>query len=648
MLSVFRERFDELSGPEFAVPELLTGTKQREGESTAAFETRFRTAAVRVGRASPGLVTDKLLLHIFCANVTSEYRKRLLDKNPKTFTEALTEFRWYGRFIKGEISKPKLPGVFAVGAWHENTKNKTEKTKGEVQSADSDKNKSGRFSSAPPQKKSGRDKGTFRDNCYNCSEEGHLARDCPYPKKETREQRNRKPQSNKFGQKHNSKKQRDVFSSDPSNFQRMMLPFAQNLLTVPSFPVFQAPQVPPFMTSATQSPWSFAATMGAPQIMGPSGAAGSFAHPGWNGGGGWCLPQQAPMTGGWSQLSLFPPQVQHSALVPETQRLPLPPATVGRTEAKSDTEPKGQQARVRKVSARFPRLYIVKCEAQLGGTRIPVLIDTCAPCCLIDSELLDTLEARGHARKTSYREYSDALTLVGISGQKLHIREEMEVDVELGGAKVTRNFIPVHDFADKLLLATDFCDDVDANVSFGKREVQLPKLGVSLPMMGYWRRVKGRLPKAVVFCKENTVIPPCSEMPITVVHLGSNPLSYVTREAYVCERAEAVRPSSLRVCPGIVRFDRGVGTIVVANFGDEPIRLDRESAVADVLPVEGREKDLELAKGKTMGVFRVQHVEQEFDLESNTVPTLASLAIKQKGLPIQEPKADGEASFQSF
>ena len=51
LLSVFRERFDEHSGPEFAVPELLTGTKQRGGESTAAFE----RAVVRVGRASPAL-----------------------------------------------------------------------------------------------------------------------------------------------------------------------------------------------------------------------------------------------------------------------------------------------------------------------------------------------------------------------------------------------------------------------------------------------------------------------------------------------------------------------------------------------------------------------------------------------------------------
>ena len=66
LLSVFRERFHERSGPEFAVSELLTGTKQRGGESTAAFE----RPVVQVGRASPGLVTDKLLLHIFCANVT--------------------------------------------------------------------------------------------------------------------------------------------------------------------------------------------------------------------------------------------------------------------------------------------------------------------------------------------------------------------------------------------------------------------------------------------------------------------------------------------------------------------------------------------------------------------------------------------------
>ena len=46
-----------------------------------------------------------------------------------------------------------------------------------------------------------------------------------------------------------------------------------------------------------------------------------------------------------------------------------------------------------------------------------------------------------------------------------------------------------------MLLATDFCDDVDAHVSFGKREVQLPELDVNLSTMGYWRRVKGRLPK---------------------------------------------------------------------------------------------------------------------------------------------------------
>lgn len=46
---------------------------------------------------------------------------------------------------------------------------------------------------------------------------------------------------------------------------------------------------------------------------------------------------------------------------------------------------------------------------------------------------------------------------------------QMEVDFELIGIKVTRQ---VRNFSDKLLLVTDFCDDVEANISFEKREVQ--------------------------------------------------------------------------------------------------------------------------------------------------------------------------------
>ena len=135
--------------------------------------------------------------------------------------------------------------------------------------------------------------------------------------------------------------------------------------------------------------------MGVPQVMGQNGVAGGFPHPAWNVRGGMYLQQQAPVTGGWSQFSPFPSKVQPYALVPENRRLAGPPGTVGKRESKNDTEPKGQQARVRKMSARFPRFCIVKCEAQFGGDRMSVLIDTSAPCCLIDSELLERLEPRG-------------------------------------------------------------------------------------------------------------------------------------------------------------------------------------------------------------------------------------------------------------
>ena len=141
--------------------------------------------------------------------------------------------------------------------------------------------------------------------------------------------------------------------------------------------------------------------MDVPQVMGQNGVAGGFPHPAWNVGGGMYLQQQAPVTPDWSQFSRPPSQVQPNALVPENPRLAAPAATVGKRESKNDTEPKGQQARVREMSARFPRLCIVKCEAQFGGDRMPVLIDTCAPCCLIDSELLERLAARGLARKAS-------------------------------------------------------------------------------------------------------------------------------------------------------------------------------------------------------------------------------------------------------
>ena len=655
LLEVMREQYDALGGPEFAVPE-LTGTKQREGESTAAFETRFRTNAVRAERAAPGLVTDALLLHTFVSNVQQDFRQRLLEKKPKTFQEALKEFRWYGRFIKGEMTKTKLPGVFAVGAWHENKKQTGKISNVEVtRKASSEKTAHSLSHESPQRSTKGGEKGSFKGLCYVCSQPGHRASNCEFRTEQGEEQKHKKSQSYNSGQKGKSRKNQN-FATGFQNQQQVAvqsMPFAQNIMAANQVPVFQYPQMSPCFVSPSQIPWYQHSSSGVPMMGVPPYVHGQnvmpngLVYPGWGMGGSVVQQQQTPTTGGWQQFPPAPPQMQQSARIPESRRLQAP-ASVEKREEKSEKETKVQHARVHKVSARFPRLYIVKCDAKFGGTVLPVLVDSCAPCCLIDVDMLHNLKALGKARKTSYREYSHELILVGISGQKLETFEEMEVDFELGGAKVTRNFIPVRNFSDKVLLATDFCDDVEANLSFGTREVQLLKLGVTLPMVGYWRRVKGQLPKAVVFCKESTVIPPQSELPIEVVHLGSNSLSFVTREAYVCERSEALRPSSLRVCPAIVRFDRGVGTIVVANFGKDPVHLDRESAVADVLPIEEREKELQLSAGETMGVFRVQHVEDEFDLESDSVPTLASLAIKQKGLPSQESYVGGDASFQSF
>ena len=290
---------------------------------------------------------------------------------------------------------------------------------------------------------------------------------------------------------------------------------------------------------------------------------------------------------------------------------------------------KGTQAKVRAVSTRHPLLYIVKCEAGLGTDSQHVLVDSCAPANLIDMDLVETMKVQGLARNTSFRRYAPDMTLVGISGQKLRTAEEVEVDLTLGGVPVTHNFIPVRDFSDKLLLSVDFLDAFDGNISFRDKAVVFEKLGVTLPMMGYWRKVKGSLSKAVLFCQEPVVIPPLSELPITVMHMGTDPLSLVSRDGYVCDRADAVRPTCLRVCPGVVRFERGIGSLVVANMGDSPLHLDSASAVADVVPVNEKGSDIDIGQGKSIGVFRVNVRENEHDLSADKVSVLASLALKE-------------------
>jgi len=327
-----------------------------------------------------------------------------------------------------------------------------------------------------------------------------------------------------------------------------------------------------------------------------------------------------------------PPGLPQSSLVPEHRRLMSPSGTSSVNSAAVEVEEsKESPNRVRAFSARSPKLYIVKCNSKLGYQTQSMLMDTCAPCCLMDAQLVFDLKGRGLARNTSYREYPSDISLVGITGQKLLTYDEMEVDFQLEGHTVTRNFIPVRNFADKMLLAADFMDDYNAKVDFETRSVHVKKLGVSLPMTGFWRRVKGRLPRVVVFVANEVTIPPLHQQAVKVMHLGSDPLSYVTREAYVRGRSDAVRPSQIRVVEGLVRFDRGAGTIVVVNHGDKPITLQAETAIAEVLPSEGREKPQQLGNGKSLGVFRVRFEEEEEDLSSDKVPVVASLAIKAKG-----------------
>ena len=230
---------------------------------------------------------------------------------------------------------------------------------------------------------------------------------------------------------------------------------------------------------------------------------------------------------------------------------------------------------------------------------------------MIDAKLVYDLKSRDLARNTSYREYPSDVSLEGITGQKLRTQDELEVDFQLNGRLVTRNFIPVQNFAEKMLLASDFLDDYGVSIDFGSRLVHVQKLGVSLPMICFWHKMKGKLPRVVVFVADDVTIPPLHQQAVKVMHLGSDPLSFVTREALVRDRSDSVRPSMLRIVECLVRFDRGVGTVVVGNHSDKPVTIRAETAIVEVLPSEQRLERHNLSDGKELGIFRGRFEEEE-------------------------------------
>ena len=639
LAKILRRRFDKGAVSIRALPELWK-TKQREDESATSFEVRWKTAVERAKRAEPDLLTDELLFLVFQSAVNTTFQDRILDSKCETYQEAMEEFHSYGLRKEGD-SGPKLPGVFAVNTWEpkKNLRPSAETTERSPPVSKGSDNRQRVVERATPRIREG-------ISCYICSGP-HYKSECPEMRRGGRQQeRKQKHKRNTYERTNNNNSGRQFQKGGGQNFAGGGQQFTSFPPQHPSNTWVQGPPqmgwggaYPPYMMG-TPPPWA-----GPPWYHTPYGPVmGMLPHsmPVQMGQGGMNYatqygPPVVMVHGGNTgfQYPASPPQHDAPAgrVVAENRRIQGPPSTsitIEREEAKdaSGKDNKGTQAKVRAVSGTHPRLYIVRCEAGIGADTQSVLVDSCAPANLIDMGLVDSMKSRGLARATSTRNYSPDMVLVGISGKKLATGEEVEVDIALGGVSVTKNFIPVRDLADKVLLGTEFLDDLDADISFSKRAVVFNKIGVSLKMTGFWRRLKGSLPRAVVFCKEPIKIPPMSELPIKVVHLGSNPLSYVTREAYVCDRVEAVRPTSLSVCPAIVRFDRGEGTVLVSNVGDTALHLDRESAVADVMSVDEREEDLDLGQGKSMGVYRVNFSENHVDLESDKIQVLASLAIK--------------------
>ena len=116
---------------------------------------------------------------VFCVQCATWLSSAIACEKGKSFQEALKEFRWYGRFIKGEMVKTKLPGVFAVGAWHEKRKRTGKNSSVEVtRNASREKTVHSQSIESPQRGTKRDDKGFFKGLCNVPSQPRHRTRNC--------------------------------------------------------------------------------------------------------------------------------------------------------------------------------------------------------------------------------------------------------------------------------------------------------------------------------------------------------------------------------------------------------------------------------------------------------------------------------------
>lgn len=140
-------------------------------------------------------------------------------------------------------------------------------------------------------------------------------------------------------------------------------------------------------------------------------------------------------------------------------------------------------------------------------------------------------------------------------------------------------FIVVQKLTAKILLSTDFCESQAVNIDFPSESVYFCNHGVRIPMVQQRVSREASLPSSVIFVSERERIPPYTECVVGVEIDITDPLCSLSQTGFVTDREHVCAHSSLRVAPGMVRTENGKATVVIANFGPEPIFLQEKTAV---------------------------------------------------------------------
>lgn len=237
--------------------------------------------------------------------------------------------------------------------------------------------------------------------------------------------------------------------------------------------------------------------------------------------------------------------------------------------------------------AMSPKVFIVKIHVQAGSLQLTSLVDTCAPCNLVNYETAKRLVHEGVAKWQGDRRYG-SIGLKSITWNSLELGPEVHITFSIGGKETNAEFLTVHKCQEDMLLATDFSRKHGVVVDLREKAscVHVHSLDVSIPFVGSFRDIPAeKIPESLLFLNGTSFkVAPHTEAMVEVRHHESDPLSQVSRDISV--RQYRGNPAAeFVVREGITRLEKGIGSIIVINPTDKDMFFDDLSVLAVATPI---------------------------------------------------------------